>query len=389
MLQEAARDIKILFNLKTIRTRSKALFERAAAGESSHFAIDREKLSEAADYVVRVTRRNYPDLNVPFHSRWRHFEGIKAYNEFLGAAQSLDRIDRLSVKINLAVISVLLDAGAGAKWSYSTREGKVLSRSEGLAAASLEGFLSNQFGSSDSIAMTLSKASSNLIASIFQVSNENPMVGIEGRSQVISSLGKHLLSSGAKSPSDFFKDLFLKSEVSAGDIFSALIELLSPIWPKRFEMDGVNLGDTWEHRALNFGGRTGRLIPFHKLTQWLGFSIIEPFEEAGIKVGEIDSFTPLPEYRNGGFLIDSGVIVCKGDLSRSYSPQDEFIIELRALTIRLIDELVPMIQERLSAPLPLAAILQGGTWNAGREIAKEKRSDGSPPFIVNSDGTVF
>jgi len=38
---------------------------------------------------------------------------------------------------------------------------------------------------------------------------------------------------------------------------------------------------------------------------------------------------------------------------------------------------------------PLARVLQGGTWTAGREIALARRTDGSPPIKVVSDGTVF
>jgi hypothetical protein len=39
--------------------------------------------------------------------------------------------------------------------------------------------------------------------------------------------------------------------------------------------------------------------------------------------------------------------------------------------------------------LPLARILQGGTWAAGRTIAKRLRPDGGPPLKIISDGTVF
>ncbi len=31
------------------------------------------KLDAAADLTARVVRDAYPDLNVPFHARWRHF----------------------------------------------------------------------------------------------------------------------------------------------------------------------------------------------------------------------------------------------------------------------------------------------------------------------------
>ena len=42
-----------------------------------------------------------------------------------------------------------------------------------------------------------------------------------------------------------------------------------------------------------------------------------------------------------------------------------------------------------AADMPLACILEGGTWAAGRKIARERRVDGRPPLEVTSDGTVF
>jgi len=39
--------------------------------------------------------------------------------------------------------------------------------------------------------------------------------------------------------------------------------------------------------------------------------------------------------------------------------------------------------------LPLAKILEGGTWAAGRRLAREHRADASPPVKIISDGTVF
>lgn len=35
-------------------------------------------------------------------------------------------------------------------------------------------------------------------------------------------------------------------------------------------------------------------------------------------------------------------------------------------------------------------VLEGGTWTAGRKIAKEKRPETcGPPIVIVSDGTVF
>jgi hypothetical protein len=72
-------------------------------------------------------------------------------------------------------------------------------------------------------------------------------------------------------------------------------------------------------------------------------------------------------------------------------PGDEAVIEWRALTVALIDQLAPRVRQRLgrsAAQLPLASILEGGTWAAGRALAQRLRG-GLPPLQIDSDGTVF
>ena len=79
-------------------------------------------------------------------------------------------------------------------------------------------------------------------------------------------------------------------------------------------------------------------------------------------------------------------------LNKAWKPQDDFIIEWRALTVALLDEVAVLVRERLgktAEALPLACVLEGGTWAAGREIAKELRPDGAPPLKIESDGTIF
>jgi hypothetical protein len=104
--------------------------------------------------------------------------------------------------------------------------------------------------------------------------------------------------------------------------------------------------------------------------------------------------TGLPEYRNGGLLIDMGVLEpVKADaLSQEYAPGDEFIVEWRALTVALLDVIAESVRQSLgktAEDLPLAKILQGGTWAAGRKVAAKLRSDGGSPVKLKSDGTVF
>lgn len=156
----------------------------------------------------------------------------------------------------------------------------------------------------------------------------------------------------------------------------------------------------WPHRwagAATGSGNdptTGGWVPFHKLGQWLAYSLLEPLQWAGVQVSGLDALTGLAEYRNGGLFIDCGVIVPRDprDLARTWKAGDEFIVEWRALTVTLLDELATLVRQRLgktAEELPLACILEGGTWAAGRELAAELRGDGAPPLRIDSDGTVF
>jgi hypothetical protein len=170
-----------------------------------------------------------------------------------------------------------------------------------------------------------------------------------------------------------------------------LLDGLRPVWLTGNEIDGVPLGDVWRHRHAGGDGPTADWVPFHKLSQWLAYSLFEPFEWAGIKMTDREALTALPEYRNGGLLLDTGVLqlAAPDDMSHTWKVGDELVVEWRALTVALLDELAPKVRENLDSPmLPLACILEGGTWAAGRELAARLRA-GNPPLSIASDGTVF
>merc|ERR1712099_6677 len=114
----------------------------------------------------------------------------------------------------------------------------------------------------------------------------------------------------------------------------------------------------------------------------------------GLKVTNLGPMTGLPEYRNGGLLIDTGVLRLKDQawLNQEVNVGTELVVEWRALTVVLLDQLAEKLRAKLgvsASALPLASILEGGTWQAGREIAKAKRADGAPPIKIRLDGTVF
>ena len=66
-----------------------------------------------------------------------------------------------------------------------------------------------------------------------------------------------------------------------------------------------------------------------------------------------------------------------------------FIIALTVASLDLIGNAIRKKLKMTSEELPLAKVLEGGTWHAGRKIAKEKRPGGEPPLNIVSDGTVF
>jgi hypothetical protein len=135
-------------------------------------------------------------------------------------------------------------------------------------------------------------------------------------------------------------------------------------------------------------------VPLHKLSQWLVYSLIEPLQEATYVVADIDGLTGLAEYRNGGLFVDTGVHSLResAHAMQEHDIGSPLVVEWRALTVALLDELAGRVRQRLNvnaASFPLARLLQGGTWAAGRALARTLRPDGASPIRVISDGTVF
>ena len=182
--------------------------------------------------------------------------------------------------------------------------------------------------------------------------------------------------------------------ISAPAMLAEVLGHLGGIWPSRIALGGVSLGDCWRHPAMVTDDATSHLVPLHKLAQWLTYSLVEPLQAFGIAVEGLDGLTGLAEYRNGGLLIDMGVLALReeGGAAREYDVGSELIVEWRALTVALLDRLVERVRIRLNVDavaFPLAKMLEGGTWAAGRAVARERRPDGSSPIAFLSDGSVF
>jgi hypothetical protein len=396
---------------QAVRDRCAMVFAAVESGHGGHFALDLAKLPALADYVIETIRANHPDLAIPYHSRWRHFTvcSVDRWQALAARRPHIPGIDLARTAIDLVVPSVLLDAGAGPDWSWRDPEtGASVARSEGLALASLELFRSGALSDRDddpwrSDAGTLAHLSTDAVAASFQVGAANPLVGLEDRADLLRRLGSSLLANPAifgvldPRPGRLADAALIASRngrLGAGTLFWMVMQMLGPVWPRRLALNGTSLGDVGRHRAATADDATAGLVPFHKLTQWLTYSLLEPLESLGLRIEGLDHLTGLPEYRNGGLFLDFGVLQPKhaGVCGLPHQATSELVVEWRALTVCLLDRVADVIRRKLglsAEQLPLAKVLQGGTWSAGRRIAREKRPDGSPPITVISDGTIF
>jgi hypothetical protein len=393
-----------------VRERCALVHRWVAEGRSPHFSLDESKLPRVADFVAEVTRVAYSDLKIPYHSRWRHFS-VAGIDRWAALAAELkgDSVVRAAAAVDLATVSVLLDAGAGDAWHYREEAtGLRLARSEGLAVASLEMFRGGLFSSDpdqpcrvDSVALASLEAP--VLAQHFQVSATNPLIGVEQRATLLRRLGRaladrpELFATAPARPGhlvDHFLSMSRDRSVAAATLLATVLDALSSIWPAGFMVNGFPLGDAGRHPAVRSGDVTDGIVPFHKLSQWLTYSLLEPLATAGVRVHGVDGLTALAEYRNGGLLIDLGVIRPRAtfDLQTRHEVQSEPIVEWRALTVALIERLLEPVRARLKldASFTLPNLLEGGTWSAGRRIALQLRPpNGPPPIAVAADGTVF
>jgi hypothetical protein len=174
---------------------------------------------------------------------------------------------------------------------------------------------------------------------------------------------------------------------------------LGSIWPSsRTSLAGTPLGDAWSCRSMPASPPAQAwetIVPFHKLTQWLAYSLMTPMSKLlHIQFAGADLLTGLPEYRNGGLLVDTGLLTLKPeDMERGleqyrnnarvkgqpnmevvplFEVGDDVIVEWRAVTVGFLDELLREVNRLLGLNqgdgLTLAQMLEAGTWKVCRPL---------------------
>ena len=228
--------------------------------------------------------------------------------------------------------------------------------------------------------------------------------------------------------------------VTIPTLWDVLMNGLAPVWPStRTQIDGLSLGDAWPCSSMPPSPPAQpweTIVPFHKLTQWLCYSLMAPMTKImKVQFAGADLLTGLPEYRNGGLLVDTGLLnLKKKDMERGlatyrenatqkgqpnfevvplFPTDDDVIVEWRGATVGLLDDLLIQVNAALGLngpdKLSLAQMLEAGTWKVrlcmvllsesitdtnksqgGRELAEVSRPNTKePPIMIMSDGTVF
>ena len=300
----SASEATALLSAGAVRARCAIVSEAVERGDTRYFRLVPGRLDEAVRRVADVTRRRYPDLPVPLHSRWRHFATGGIDRNAL-VAPGADAAEAARARIDLAIVSVLLDAGAGPGWRYHELEtGRVLCRSEGLAVASLRAMQTGLFSADPANpwradAEALAQITPGSLARAFQHAAGNELPGFEGRALLLRRLGEVCAASpvlfGEPARLGGLYDYWSAPDepLPAAKLLRTLLHAFGAIWPGRISLAGIPLGDCGRHSAIPGDG----LVPFHKLCQWLTYSLVEPLQAGDLRIVSLDELTGLAEYR--------------------------------------------------------------------------------------------
>src|SRR5262249_10938807 len=150
---------------------------------------------------------------------------------------------------------------------------------EGLAVASFDWFVARGLSLDAGApyradAARLEQLSASELARAFQVGPNNPLVGLDGRARLLNEL-RRIVREQARyfgaPPRLGALGLFLANQADGGvleatRVLSAVLLGLGEIWPGRETLLGQNLGDVFVHPTVE-------QVPFHKLSQWLTYSL--------------------------------------------------------------------------------------------------------------------
>ncbi|GAA5808962.1 hypothetical protein MFLAVUS_002362 [Mucor flavus] len=435
-------DVEYLLSLRAVRERCFKVQEAAVKSKLNHFDIDESKLQDMTQFIISFIKRDYDDPSqIPAYGRWRHFDvgGRPRLQTMINSWSSMgtDAIEQTRRVLDLMVVAVLLDIDPGQhNWSFREKiSNRVYKRREGIAVAILEMFNSGLFSINPNQphrvdAEALSNLTMDKLLTGFQTESMN---GLDQRIELLKHLAKTL-----QDRPDYFggelghvprpgnmMDYLLSHPTTIKTRKGPLIHL-ETLWPVVYEIGELwtvsqektrggtlGLGDVWPCPSLG----DNQFVPFHKLSQWLVYSLIEPMEKLmGAIIEGTEQLTPLPDYSNGGLLIDTGFITLKKtdyergitnyrknsllpgqpkiEMIPTFEMSDPVVIEWRALTIAYLDLVAERVRSTMKLSkktLSLTQLIEGGITSAGKELAEISRPNTQqPPILIkNERGVIY
>ena len=319
------------------------------------------------------------------------------------------------------------------------RQVTTFSGAEGLSVAVFRAFVAGVFSSdpADPLrvdALALKRLDAAALRAVFQSSPSNLVPGLETRAAVLTRLGEVLQEQaeahgGVARPARLIDTLTSAAGamgLTATQVLREVQRLHAPAWSSGSRVLGLPAGDVWPHlwagaatdaspAAADLGAgaaqrptptdrATAGWVPFHLLGQWMTYSLVEPLGWAGLQVSGLEALTALPEVALGARLLGAGVIVLRdpGDLAKSYKLSSDLVVEWRALTVTLMDELAALVRELPERAAPLeaadrqhagAASMRNLPLTLGLALLLGRPGgpgeDAAPSLKVDSDGTLF
>ena len=330
----------------------------------------------------------------------------------------LDRAGKTPVVANVPLEDSVTASSTPSSTTASTTPPTTSGGSTGLALATFRAFVAGAFSADKAHpcradAATLRHVDVAALRAMLQGTPQNAIHGLEGRAAVLSRLGQLLparlsdLVLPLRTPAEAGSEAGLGAslEVTASALFKSLLTALTPAWPSA-PVQGLPAGDVWSHRwageavgadlganlATDLGTDLGTSgwVPLHAAAQALVGALALPLQHAGYGLTGLQTLTASADCNTSALLLAAGVIVPRQQrlLSQTLKLGDEAVIECRALTVTLFDELT----EKVSSLLQPAS----GTNAAGLQVAEVVHATaavlaggGAPSLRIAGDGALF
>lgn len=376
-----------LRNPHEIRKRARALLARARAGESGQFTVHDAALKDLTETLTDAIRRNRQEMSSSDADVHAKLDRLLGPAGFTGRIEKAERAEHARAHVDLAFVTVLLQFEPEVDWEYhESSTGQVSTGLGGAALAAFDAFTGGVFSSDPARpcqvdADGLRNLSGEALARAFQLALSRQSRRLEDRVAFLRRIGETLsrqqgIFGPGLRPAGLFDSLSgaeqhefaPTAEVGAHDILITLLMTLSPIWPAENTFGEHRLGDCWRLPAARGSGLTDGWMPLHRLGQALTYGLVRAFEHAGLPVRNIEALTPLAEPDGSGLLMDAGVLKPRSRWVSS-PVADPAVVELRALTVALTDELDAPVRRGLDdaySAMPTAVMLGPEVWRSAR-----------------------